>query len=157
MFLYRTGSVVNAEGETEIEAEKGYSDSSPLPVPLPIRCLRPRETGVRYDVEHHDGNFYFVTNKDNARNNKLMFSPVSDYFPVHSPDVNATQVIRWRDVRAYDQCEQIEDILPFRDFLAIFGRKKGIQQLWIMDIADKSSNPSNDIACCYVVACCVYV
>ena len=142
MVMYRTGSVVSVE-----EAEKGAAADSEREYSefLPIRCLRPRETGVRYEVEHHDRNFYFVTNKDNARNNKLMITPVSDYFPAHPPSTasgesRVTQVVRWRDVRAYDPCEQIEDILPFRDFVAIFGRKKGIQQLWIMDIdADKSS------------------
>ena len=134
MYACRAGSVLNAE-----ETEDGDGDVDNKEYSLPIRCLRPRETGVRYEVEHHDLNFYFITNKDNARNNKLMFSPVSDYFP--SGERRVTQVVQWRDVRAYDQCEQIEDILPFRNFVAIFGRKKGIQQLWIMDVHEQGSNP----------------
>ena len=136
--MYRTGSVLDAEedeGDGEVD-NKEYS--------LPIRCMRPRETGVRYEVEHHDLTFYFITNKDNARNNKLVFSPVLDYFPPPSSEERrVTQVVQWKDVRAYDQCEQIEDILPFRDFVAIFGRKKGIQQLWIMDVPNPGSTPTS--------------
>ena len=141
MLMYDTGSILNADG-SEVEAADVDKEHF-----LPIRCLRPRETGVRYEVEHHDQHFYFVTNKDNARNNKLMVSPVSDYFPgeSNSEERRAAQLVQWRDVRAYDQCEQIEDILPFRDFVAIFGRKKGIQQLWIMDLTDKSSTRNHTL------------
>jgi protease II len=133
--MYGTASVLNAE-----EKEEGDSEVDNKEYSLPIRCIRPRETGVRYEVEHHDLTFYFVTNKDNAKNKKLVFAPVSDYFPPPSSEERrVTQVVQWKDVRAYDQCEQIEDILPFRDFVAIFGRKKGIQQLWIMDVTNPGS------------------
>lgn len=85
-------------------------------------CLRKREFGVRYDVEHHGSHFYFVTNIDHAKNNKLMRSPSANY----------SSTTAWKDVRPYQAHEQIDDIIPFKNHIAVLGRESGIQRLWIM-------------------------
>lgn len=45
-----------------------------------MRCLQPRQFGLRYEAEHHEGHFYLLTNKDGARNNKLMRCQASYYY-----------------------------------------------------------------------------
>ena len=84
-------------------------------------------------MEHHHGKFFFITNKDGARNNKLVVAPVAAYFPESEGRSSSLgEYIQWVDVRTYDASEQIEEVLPFKDHVAIFGRKRGVQQLWIM-------------------------
>lgn len=48
-------------------------------VPERLQCIAKRVDGIRYDVEHQDGFFYFVTNKDGAKNSKV--GHLRDLFP----------------------------------------------------------------------------
>ena len=107
-----------------------------------MRCIHPRNEGVRYDVEHHNGYFYCVTNVNNAQNNKLTRCRVSDYYYASSGSTPAdkskrriSRVPQWRDVRPYDSAEQIDRIIPFARHIAVFGRKNGMRQLWIIPVS----------------------
>ena len=90
------------------------------------KCIRKRQFGVRYEVEHHADKFYIVTNIDQSKNNKLVY-------------VNADAVLKgkeslpWIDVKPYDKNIQIEEVRPFANHLAIFGRENGFEQIWIAD------------------------
>jgi len=95
-----------------------------------VRCLQPRRAGLRYEVEHQEGQFYFLTNQDGARNNKLMRCAASLYFSSSSPRPE----VQWEDVRAYDSSEQLEALLPLRGHLALLGRQRGLQQLWVAQV-----------------------
>lgn len=70
-----------------------------------MKCIKPRIEGVRYDVEHHEGFFYCVTNEDGAKNNKLTRCPTAAYFP----EVDTAEQVQkqWSDVRPYCAEEQV--------------------------------------------------
>jgi len=86
-------------------------------------CVRPREFGVRYEVEHHGEKFFIVTNKDGAKCSKLISVDVSA--------VLSGGQSQWVDVNPYNPKVQIDGILPFKKHLAVFGRENGFEQLWI--------------------------
>ena len=93
-----------------------------------VKCLQPKEQGLRYEVEHREGTFYITTNADGAKNMKLMYCAAEVYF---NPSSTASKS-NWRDVREYKPTEQIDNVLPFSNWVAIFGREKGVQRLWLM-------------------------
>lgn len=115
---------------TNAESASGHADAAIIDRMV---CLRKREFGVRYDVEHHGSHFYFVTNIDHAKNNKLMRSPSTNYSSI------------WRDVRPYRAHEQIDDIIPFKNHIAVLGRESGIQRLWIMKMVMNEQNGEEEL------------
>lgn len=96
-------------------------------------CIRKREFGVRYDVDHHEGKFLVITNVDGAKNNKLVSCPVSNYFEEATGHPLSEPIIAFSDVKKYNHAEQIDEIIPFKSFIAVFGREDGIQRLWIIN------------------------
>lgn len=108
-----------------------------LSIPISDRKLvsvSPRVFGIRYEVEHlvtgtDMDKLLIVTNKDVAKNNKLM-----------SVDVNKSgDSSLWTDVKAYDNNIQIDDVLPFASYTAIVGRADGLEKVWIAKNSDLST------------------
>ena len=88
----------------------------------PLICLQPRQFGVRYYVESHEDNLYIVTNKDNAKNNKVVTIPFKD---VH------LGAPAWKEIRPYNPDVNVEGLLPFESHLVIFGRQQGMERIWV--------------------------
>ena len=63
-------------------------------------------------ADHNGDYFYIVTNRDNAKNFKLVRTKIS-----------APSAVNWSDVIPYDKAMKIDGIDCFRDFIAISGRK----------------------------------
>lgn len=106
-------------------------------------CLHPREEGMRYSADHHEDSLYVITNKDNSKNNKLMKISLKEVFEGDNNIVTKSSNSRfWQDVRAYDPKVQIDTILPFKDFFAVFGRENGLPRVWLMT--------PNEEVCMYV-------
>jgi oligopeptidase B len=97
-----------------------------------LALVKQRQFGLRYEVEQHGDHFYFITNADGAKNNKLVRTPVST--------VLTEQQGVWEDVRAYNPAEQIDDIHVFSGHIAIFGREEGVQRLWTVDLSASVSD-----------------
>jgi len=100
-------------------------------VPAAFVTVSKREFGIRYDVEHHEGHLLIVTNKDNAKSNKLCVARI------YKPSTLAHDVQRshWKDVKAYDPTVQIKHVIPFKKHIVIFGRQHGLLQIWIVNAA----------------------
>ena len=84
-----------------------------------------------------------------------MYSPASEYLTkgkklsinpedndVDTPTIEKDFI--WKNVRPYYSTEQIDDVLPFKNYMAIFGRENGIQKLWIMKMSSINDINSND-------------
>lgn len=98
-------------------------------LPARLKCLQPRQQGLRYeDIDHQDGHFYIVTNKDDCMNNKLVRVSVASY----AEKTTENHYQQWEDVRPYNACEQINSVLALRHHLVISGRAEGFSQLWIV-------------------------
>jgi oligopeptidase B len=85
-----------------------------------FRLFDKRERHLEYDISHFGDHWYIRTNKDKARNFKIMQTPE-----------NATARDQWKDWMPYNQDIFITDVTPFSDFMVISVRKDGMTQLLI--------------------------
>lgn len=76
-------------------------------------------------AEHLDGYFYIITNRDGARNFKLVRAPVA------SPAAGS-----WVDVLAHRPTVKIDRLVVFRTFLALDGRSNGLARTWVSTLED---------------------
>ena len=84
------------------------------------RTLAPRIQDQEYDVDHHDGWFYFRVN-DTGRNFRLVRAPVS------APGRES-----WVEVLPHRPDVMLEGVDFFKDFHVLLEREKGLQQLRIV-------------------------
>lgn len=91
--------------------------------------IKPREKEFYYSVEHFGDHFYIMTNKDGAKNFKIMQAPV-----------NAYSVQNWTDLIAHDEAVLIENFEIFKNFLVVQERNNGLNQILVRKWADTSSH-----------------
>ena len=83
-----------------------------------------RESGLRYDVEHHGERLFIRTNADGCEDFKLVEAPLSD--PSRA---------NWRDVIPYCPGRMITRISAFKTHLVRLERENSLPQIIIRDIA----------------------
>jgi oligopeptidase B len=99
--------------ERYLSADKAGSD---------LKVVLERKYGVEYSSDHHKGFFYIVTNDNNAQNFKLVKAPVDN--PGRE---------QWQEVIPHHRDVLIEDIDCFENYLVIYERKGGLEQIRISD------------------------
>ena len=85
-----------------------------------LRIIQPRTRNLEYGIDHYDGNFYILTNKDEAKNFKLMKTPEDQ-----------TTMENWVDVIPHSEDVLLEDISIFKDYLVIEERENGLNKIRI--------------------------
>lgn len=85
-----------------------------------LRIIQPRTRNLEYGIDHYDGNFYILTNKDEAKNFKLMKTPEDQ-----------TTMENWVDVIPHREDVLLEDISIFKDYLVIEERENGLNKIRI--------------------------
>lgn len=85
-----------------------------------FRIFSPREKGVEYSISHYDGNFYVLTNKDQATNFKLMRC-----------DETRTGSEHWQEFIPHREDVLLEDIEIFKDHYVLSERQNGLNQIKI--------------------------
>ncbi len=86
-----------------------------------FRIVRPRMTGIEYDVTHRGDRFYLVTNKG-ARNFQLVSVPTSD------PSVP------WQVVIPPTESIKLDAVDAFAGHLVVYEREGGLPQVRVIDI-----------------------
>lgn len=81
------------------------------------RIIQPRERDLEYSCSHYGDHFYIVTNRD-AKNFKLVRTPVS-----------ATGYDHWEDVLPHRASTLLEGIEIFQDYLVVSERSNGLNQI----------------------------
>ncbi len=94
--------------------------------------LLPREYGVEYSVEHREGEFWMLTNRD-AVNFRLLRAPVEHY---RDPQA-------WREYIPHREQTKLEDFEVFRRHLVVYLRDEGLLKIRVIDLA---SDDGHDIA-----------
>ncbi|MBI1326864.1 MAG: prolyl oligopeptidase family serine peptidase [Alphaproteobacteria bacterium] len=84
----------------------------------------PRQLGHEYSVDHHDGEFFILTNRDGATNNKIMRTPV-----------DATGVSNWVDFVPYNPRVYTTSIRTLKDHIISTGYKDGLPFVGVSDYA----------------------
>jgi oligopeptidase B len=87
-----------------------------------FRVIHPRQQGMEYTVRHHDKNFYILTN-DEAKNFRLMVTPVSRSSKRH-----------WKEVIPHSKSVKLDDIELFKDNLVVYEREGGLKKIRIRDL-----------------------
>ena len=87
------------------------------------RLLAPRIQDQEYDVDHHDGWFYFRVN-DTGRNFRLVKAPV-----------DAPGRENWTEVIPHRPAVMLEGVDFFRPFYVVLEREQGLQRLRLVDLA----------------------
>ncbi len=85
-----------------------------------FRIIQKRERDLEYSLSHFGDYFYIQTNKDGAKNFKLMRTPVY-----------ATSKENWEDVIPHRDDTLLEDISIFKDYLVIEVRSNGLNKIII--------------------------
>jgi oligopeptidase B len=77
----------------------------------------PRRQDIEYSVEHYGDRFFVLTN-DNAKNFKLMETPVS-----------ATDISNWKEIIPTSDTVKLDGMEVFKDYLVLSERVRGLTQL----------------------------
>ncbi|MBW4441718.1 MAG: S9 family peptidase [Plectolyngbya sp. WJT66-NPBG17] len=88
-----------------------------------FRPIRPRTTGIEYEVEHHTDSFYIVTNEA-ALNFKLMKAPVT------KPSVE-----NWETVIEHREDVFLMGVSAFVDHLVIYDREAGLPNIRVRKLS----------------------
>ncbi|MGC4071575.1 MAG: S9 family peptidase [Nibricoccus sp.] len=80
-----------------------------------------KQEGIECSIEHRDGLFYILTNKD-AKNFRLVSAPVAK--PAH-----------WTEILAHDPAIKRESVETFAHHLVIHERENGLPHIRIIDLA----------------------
>ena len=94
-----------------------------------FRVFQPRMKDVLYDISTLADRFLIRTNKDSAKNFKLMECPL-----------NATGVSNWKEVIPHRADVLLQGVEEFRDFIVLNERKDGLVKMRIMNLANKSEH-----------------
>ncbi|MCK5677093.1 MAG: S9 family peptidase, partial [Flavobacteriaceae bacterium] len=85
-----------------------------------FKIIQRRARDLEYSVAHFNDHFYILTNKDGAKNFKLMKTPV-----------NNTGKQNWVDVIPHRDDTLLEDISIFKDYLVLEERVNGLNKIRI--------------------------
>lgn len=85
-----------------------------------FKIIQPRERDLEYSLEHYGDFFYIQTNKDGAKNFKLM-----------KTSINKTTKENWVDVIPHREDTLLEDISIFKDYLVLEERTNGLNKIRI--------------------------
>lgn len=90
--------------------------------------ILPREIDHEYSVDHRDGLFYILTNKD-AKNFRLVQAPVKSPQPEH-----------WKEVVPYSKDVTLESADLFQNYCVISERIGGLENINILDLRTGQSH-----------------
>ena len=85
-----------------------------------LKIIQPRERDLEYSLAHYKDHFYILTNKDDAKNFKLMKTPET-----------LTTKENWVDVIPHREDVLLEDISIFKNYLVLEERSNGLNKIRI--------------------------
>ncbi len=93
-----------------------------------FKLFQPRQRGLEYHISHFKDHFYIITNKDGAKNFKIM-----------KTSKNKTSLDNWIDEIPHREDAFLEDFSIFKDYLVLEERNNGLSKIRI-----KKWDNSND-------------
>jgi len=86
-----------------------------------FRVIQERQKDLEYSLDHYGDSFYISTNKDGAKNFKLMKTPI-----------DKTSMENWVEVIPHREDVLLEGIDIFKDYLVVSERSEGLNKIRIM-------------------------
>lgn len=94
--------------------------SNPFAAPT---VVQPRTSGLEYQVEHHEGMFFILTNAQ------------ADDFRIVKAPVAAPSLENWEDVIAHDAGQMVIDALIYKDWLIWLVRENALPKIKFMSLS----------------------
>ena len=91
------------------------------------RVVQSRQRNLLYDVNHYDGNEFYIQNNDHAKNYKLSVAPLSH-----------PNLANWKDVVPHSDSSLMENYIVLKNYILIQDRVKGLIKIRIMNRTEKS-------------------
>lgn len=85
-----------------------------------FKVIQQRARDLEYSIAHYEDSFYILTNKDGAKNFKLM-----------KTSIHKTSKENWVDVIAHREETLLEDVSIFKDYLVLEERTNGLTEIRI--------------------------
>jgi oligopeptidase B len=118
--------------ESSTTSEVHYLDANkPL---SPFKVFSPRKHGVKYFLNHGGDRFFIVTDED-ARNFKVMEVPI-----LNPAKENWKEFIPHDDEVTIDVSDPVPFVEIFREYMALFVRKKGVSSIRVVDLNNRTSH-----------------
>ena len=114
----RSGEYIFVVASSRISSEVHYLRASQPTEAL--QRIAPREAGVEYHVDHHQGNFVVWTNANGCTNFEV-------YLAAIQPDSRS----EWVRLIEHDPGVRIANVSSFADFLVLYERTNGLERLRI--------------------------
>lgn len=95
-----------------LDADSPYGD---------FKVFQKRQQNMLYGIGHYDNHFYILTNADEAKNFKIMKTPV-----------DKTEKENWIEILPHRDDVLVEDFDLFADFLVVEERKEGLVKIRVM-------------------------
>ena len=92
-----------------------------------IKLIQKRVKNHMYSVEHNDGYFYMLTNKDKSTN-----------FKITKTKVNQTKKSKWVDFIPYNKNTYITEMSMFKDYLVLDCKVNGQYIIKVITLSNKS-------------------
>ncbi|WP_088322733.1 S9 family peptidase [Polaribacter tangerinus] len=105
--------------DSTVSSESRYLDAN-FPTGN-FTVIQPRERDLEYSIAHFENDFYFLTNKDDATNFKLMKAPVSN-----------AQKENWVSVIPHRKDTLLEGFSIFKEFLVLEERTNGLSKIRVI-------------------------
>ena len=113
-------------GDHETSEVRLVDPANPAATP---RIVAPRQTGIQYDLDHHQGRFIILTNADSATDFKIVTAPVA------TPGRDT-----WVDLVPHEDGRLIEDFACFAGHLVWQERRDAVPALMIRRWRDGESH-----------------
>lgn len=94
-----------------------------------FQLIAPREKGIEYSLEDHDGQFYILTNVDGAVDFKVMTAPVT-----------APQRANWRDLVPHQPGRLIEGLEMYKHHLVLSQMVNALPTITVRNLATGDSH-----------------
>lgn len=94
-----------------------------------FRLIHPRETGLRYYLDHHEGTFYIVTNTDDSKNNKIMTTPTINPEKGH-----------WKEYIPHTADVKIDGADLFKKYMVVYERENGLRTIKVIDFTSDETH-----------------
>ncbi|KAJ2081221.1 hypothetical protein H4R24_002490 [Coemansia sp. RSA 988] len=89
-----------------------------------LQLLRPRQRGVEYFVDHHDGEFVILTNSPSDDSSNLLITEPIPFRLMCAPS-ESPRSDSWTDMLRVGDDERIEDVEIFRNYIMVSIKRQG--------------------------------
>ena len=92
----------------------------------PLKMIQPRQKDLLYEVNHFEGDAFYIKNNKNAKNYKLSTTPLSK-----------TELGNWVDVVPHSDSSFMQNFEVLNKYIIIQDKVKGLNKIRVIDRRDK--------------------